>query len=93
MNREVVIDGEINLSLEGSATCDLELECSGEFGEVIRIEEYSYPVYTGETTVTPTEETQVLQTSETTVLENITINPIPSNYGRIAWDGHTIHVY
>lgn len=48
--------------------------------------------YEGEYEITPTDETQVLQTAGKWDRENITIKPIPSNYGRITWDGHTITV-
>lgn len=52
-----------------------------------------YPeTYTGETTVTPSEEVQVLSTSGLVVLDNITVNPIPSNYGLITYNGSTITV-
>lgn len=51
-----------------------------------------YPVYTGETEVTPTQETQVLSTAGTSVLNDIVINPIPSNYGLITWNGLTLTV-
>ena len=48
--------------------------------------------YEGEYEITPTDEAQVLQTAGKWDRENITIKPIPSNYGRIAWDGHAITV-
>lgn len=48
--------------------------------------------YEGEYEITPTDETQVLQTAGKWDRENITIKPIPSNYGRITWDGYTITV-
>ena len=52
-----------------------------------------YPeTYTGETTVTPSEEVQTLSTSGRVVLDNITVNPIPSNYGLITYNGSTITV-
>ena len=51
-----------------------------------------YPHYEGETTVTPTQETQVLQTIGTLVTDNITINPIPNNYGLISWNGSVLTV-
>ena len=50
------------------------------------------PVYGGATEVTPSAETQVLQTNNFRMTDNITINPIPSNYGLITWDGSTITV-
>lgn len=50
------------------------------------------PAYEGETEITPSAETQVLQTNNFRMTDNITINPIPSNYGLITWDGSTITV-
>ena len=50
------------------------------------------PAYEGETEITPSAETQVLQTNNFRMTDNITINPIPSNYGLISWDGSTITV-
>lgn len=50
------------------------------------------PIYRGETEVTPTSVTQTLYTGGKTVIQNITINPIPSNYGLITWNGSYITV-
>ena len=50
------------------------------------------PAYTGDYTVTPTEETQVLDTANFLMTDNVTINPIPSNYGLITWNGVTLTV-
>ena len=44
-------------------------------------------VYDGEYEFAPTTETQVINTANKTLTNNIVINPIPSNYGRITWDG------
>ena len=52
-----------------------------------------YDIYTGEHEVTPSEEEQVLHTRNRAVLTDITVNPIPSNYGRIAWTGTALRVY
>ena len=48
--------------------------------------------YTGEYTVTPSTETQVIHTNNLRMTDDITVNPIPSNYGLITWDGSTITV-
>lgn len=48
--------------------------------------------YTGDYTVTPSSETQTLQTNGLRMTDDITINPIPNNYGLITWDGSTITV-
>ena len=45
-------------------------------------------------TVTPTESEQTLTPdSGYEGLSSVTVNPIPTNYGRIAWDGSAITVY
>ena len=48
--------------------------------------------YTGEYTVTPTEEIQTLATAGKTMRQNVTVEAIPSNYGLITWNGSTILV-
>ena len=48
--------------------------------------------YDGEYTVTPTEETQVLQTAGLVMAQDVTVDPIPRNYGLITWDGSKIRV-
>lgn len=48
--------------------------------------------YSGQTVVTPTQSEQVLATAGLVVPENIIINPIPSNYGLITWNGSTLTV-
>ena len=51
-----------------------------------------YTAYDGAYEVTPTQETQILQTASKVMTRDVTINPIPSNYGLITWDGHTLTV-
>ena len=48
--------------------------------------------YTGPTEVTPTQETQTLYTEGTSMPSNIVVNPIPSNYGLITYNGSIITV-
>ena len=48
--------------------------------------------YDGQYIVTPTEETQELHTVGLLMKHNVTVNPIPTNYGRITWNGSTITV-
>ena len=48
--------------------------------------------YTGEYTITPSAEAQVLLTNNLRMTDNLTINPIPNNYGLITWDGATLMV-
>lgn len=82
MSEIVVIDGDLSL--------DYQLD--GEAEKVIRVTEHALPVYSGATTITPSTETQTLHTANTSVLSDITINPIPSNYGLITWDGSKLTI-
>lgn len=81
-NYKVVLDGELSLNIP----------MDGEAGTVIKVTEHDLPVYTGQTEVTPSEDVQTLRTANMAVLQNIVINPIPSNYGRITWNGSTLTV-
>ena len=90
--QEVVLDGELSLDLHIDGDMSLDIPVDGEAGTVIKVSDYVYPIYEGQTEVTPTQETQVLQTTNRTVVSNIIVNPIPSNYGKITWNGSTLTV-
>lgn len=61
-------------------------------GTAIEIEKVEGPPYTGSYEVTPSTEEQTLQTDGFLMHGNVTINPIPDNYGLITWDGSTLMV-
>lgn len=48
--------------------------------------------YEGEYSVTPTQQEQVLLTEGLRMTQNVTIAPIPNNYGLITWNGSVITV-
>lgn len=48
--------------------------------------------YTGSVVITPTQAAQTLETAGLTLDENITVNPIPNNYGLISYNGGIITV-
>lgn len=48
--------------------------------------------YTGPTEVIPSAQEQTLSTKDFRMEADITIAPIPNNYGLITWDGSTITV-
>lgn len=50
------------------------------------------PNYSGPFEVTPGDTAQTLSTADTAVRRDIIINPIPSNYGKIAWNGAVLTV-
>lgn len=51
-----------------------------------------FPEYTGDYEFTPSRETQIIPTIQKVLLQNIKINPIPSNYGLITYNGSTLTV-
>lgn len=61
------------------------------FGEIVEVERPS-EIYSGETEVTPNEYQQILNTSGKKLNEDIVVNPIPQNYGRIIWNGSTMTI-
>lgn len=82
MGTTVVIDGDVKL-LEAF---------DGEMGVMTKVHEADYPFYAGPVEVTPSLEAQVLPSAETVVLRDIVVNPIPSNYGLITWNGAVLTV-
>ena len=85
-------DGEADLVIIEDGAADLVSEISGELGVITKVNEGAYPAYTGPTEITPTQAMQTLSTRNTSVLTDIVINPIPSNYGLITWNGSTLLV-
>lgn len=79
----------MSLSNSISGDCTLTNMVDGQSGVFMPI----YPEsYTGEYTITPTAEAQVLATDHLVMAQNVIINPIPSNYGLITWNGSTLTV-
>lgn len=48
--------------------------------------------YEGDYSFTPSDEEQVIPILGKTATQDIVINPIPSNYGLISWNGSTLTV-
>lgn len=48
--------------------------------------------FEGEYEYTPTQETQIIPIEGLRAVKDITINPIPSNYGLITWNGSVLTV-
>ena len=67
----------------------MEQHIDVEEGRVIVIKASEY---VGEYEVTPTSECQILNTTEKNMARDVIINPIPSNYGRIIWNGSELAV-
>lgn len=85
--------GEITGSLSPGATISGTLSSPVQITANLTVPEYVYPpIYSGPVEITPTSETQTVETESFYMQSNITINPIPSNYGLITWDGSTLLV-
>ena len=82
MGDKIVLDGEVSLNLHLDGSPD----------KVLKVAEYDLPVYDGITEITPSQDTQILQTSNKTLTRNIVVNPIPSNYGLVVWNGSVLTV-
>ena len=65
---------------------------TGSMAGVLDIPSRLDPDYGGAYEVTPSEEAQTLCTAGRTLSEDILIQPIPSNYGRITWNGSFLTV-
>lgn len=48
--------------------------------------------FTGDYEITPSSETQTLLTKNLRMTDNVVINPVPSNYGLVTWDGSVITI-
>ena len=73
-------DSEFNCSMEESD--DFEVD----FGDAVSKE------YQGIVHVTPSDSEQILATANRVLSQNITIDPIPNNYGLIGWNGSVLTV-
>lgn len=72
------------------ATFSENEQLTAHFGEVqyVRVAEW----YEGEYTVTPSALEQTIPAQGKTFLHDFIIEPIPSNYGLITWNGSTLTV-
>lgn len=90
MDKIVVIGGDLSLTKMTDGDCRLTNVIDGEHGEVIAID--SHETYVGETHITPAQNQQILNTEDKILIDNIIIDPIPSNYGKITWNGSILTV-
>ena len=88
MTHIIDVSGDIDFtakSIEGEIVTE-EIAVGGDVAMPVS----SY--FTGEYTITPSNEMQTISIGGKTAKQNITINPIPSNYGLITWNGSTLTV-
>lgn len=89
--RTVTVTAQLNDSIvEVTPEISGNIEAEAVLATVVR--SANYEEYSGTYEFTPMAETQTVETAEKVLLSNITINPIPSNYGLITWNGATLTV-
>lgn len=86
----IVLDGSCTLVSHLDGRCELSSLLDGTPFTVLKVREVDY--YTGSYEFTPSAERQTIEIDQLTASQNITINPIPSNYGLITWNGATLTV-
>ena len=86
----IVIGGDISLLSIEDGDADLLLKCDGTEGVVMQYD--SHPLYNGSYEITPSTETQTISIGNQIASRDITVNPIPSNYGLITWNGSVLTV-
>lgn len=90
MSDTVVLNGTCTLVNQLDGTCAMNSLLDGSVISILKVNDFTY--YTGVYEVTPSSEMQTLNTEQLMMSENVTINPIPSNYGLITWNGSTLTV-
>ena len=79
--------------IEATATiADHVVEADATLTTSVRHWQTEYPDYEGAYEITPLAEVQTLPSTDTVTHRDIVINPIPSNYGLITWNGSTLTV-
>ena len=93
MDGEITNIGTIKGALAARASLAGSLSPPAALSGILSIPTYiDVDLYDGPTEVTPGEDRQVLRTANKTVIQDIIVNPIPSNYGLITWNGSTLTV-
>ena len=83
-------DGDLSIVTVLDGELSDEQIYDGEVGEYREITNFDY--YEGPYTVTPSASTQTLSMAHLMASQNVVIDPIPSNYGLITWNGATLTV-
>lgn len=89
MNETIVLDVQIAEQYEADVSVDsVEAETDGS----IIINKIVADEFEGAYEYTPSSEIQTIPIAQKKAVRNITINPIPQNYGLITWNGAFLHI-
>ena len=75
--------GALSFELGNAAALSFDLKTPSQIG---------VDNYEGDYVITPTQETQTMNTQSLRMTQNVIINPIPSNYGLVTWNGSTLTI-
>lgn len=92
LSKDVVIGGEISLDVLIDGNVTTSVTADGSESTVMAYEPHGHEPYAGTYEVTPSDTEQVLSTAEKVLSEDIVVHAIPSNYGRIEWNGAVLTV-
>ena len=84
------LDLELDEDALALDVADVALEWGSD--EYVRVVNANADEYDGPYEATPTEAAQTFATTGKLMVREFTVNPIPTNYGRITYDGTTIHI-
>lgn len=84
---------QVTASVSAGAAVAASVSPSAAIDVDIGTQTYRTPdPYEGSYEVTPTDSTQTFATSGLTMTADFVVNPIPSNYGLITWNGSVLTV-
>lgn len=83
---------DLILRLEDDAGFTLTIDDSVDMTLTLQNYGWEVPTYEGETIFIPKQEERIVLTKNKMMLDNITIRPIPENYGLITYNGGIITV-
>lgn len=90
MNETIVLDVQITEQYEADVSVDGNIEAEAD-GSIV-INKIEADEFEGAYEYTPTQNTQIIEIAQKKAVQNITINPIPQNYGLITWNGAYLHI-
>lgn len=82
----------IALHVEDAVLVGMTVTEAGSTTLSVGAEVFSPAIYHGTYSVTPSATRQVLPTAGMALREDVTVEPIPSNYGLVTWDGSVLMV-
>lgn len=93
MAKDIRASGRVEgMSIRVNASLSGDVQAGVSLGQtVIQFVGETNP-YTGEYIINPSESEQVLMTKNKYLINNLIVNPIPNNYGKITWDGSVLTV-